>query len=1283
MPLFSRNKEHREKPARPVSTNLSSVHQSTERQPAQIPRWQADWNSAIVHPDEVQELIHACTAELKTRAEGLDAPFFLLPFRLHGDSGGARSFIHHFYKQNAQGLDNYRGDGLRRELRLVEPSVLCSILKWCWSRIPAGVVSWPVYEGFRIGEEESGMARNAFDTFVPIAAPSPARQRIIYDFFDLLAVIAAHGKNNGLTGRKLSRLAGWWAFEHSDRGNGFQGGYESWSSAADAASHMFFAYLRSLAPDPSAAVVLIDRIPRSLQSLLATTEYPPAAPSLLRRSTHRVVMLVDAVSPTPFSLLRRAKHFDYPSRDELLNSYAEFADPVDALTDECRRVLDAIAATNSSSRSRQGTNSRTGRDTWNAFESLGFGDLEQSSGALAGGLSGASQPPRLRQLGNERPQTPSWADFMSGGFADEAGIRSPPMLGLTNDRSLPPIRPGDKSFGEPAEDERVAPGELAAITQVQLDDVFWWVWMASLAAEESDQRKAVFGRCALVETTLRGGAWLIMEEQVRGASPEPAQSIFVPPKKRIFTFGKRGRTRKTKTEPQATASPPLPQTHQLERIASDSSSQRDLLPDQRSQIHAAAAALAKSQANPQPTNSGRGRFDDAASVRAGSVLGLGVMAEASPALRWARAYDEEASRTQDRSRDAPNRRVEAASPEPSIDTMNTSTERDLPVLPQEAAPERPMPQQQSNLPSLPSAPAIVETVKQDHLPPHPAFRSREGIPTATTMPNLTEAASAPTTKQTHKTPGLKKLFGRKKDPAPVLETGKILPQPSESNVHRRLSIIRKKSVAQPGEPTIEAAQVDVQGPTMPDCHDQMISPTTSSEVDRVAEHAFAGFDQEAQSQKSSNAMHDGLGDQEFITPMMEKPDPMDQRPISPVSRIEPAEPQLEQANETEFAPLVHHNEPQIAPQNETAASPHNEHMVAPQHDPVNAPRLGPDATPTSEPVAIPQQVSVTAVQHELKTSPRHEQMAMPQIQEMAMPQHQQVAANQHEQMSVSQHELPLASHDTSTAALPNDLVMMPKETSMAAPPNGTGIPGNAAQPSTSPAPISQGPSNAPSVIVPQTASVPERTSSRDTPTSEPMRGPRELLLPQSASSNTSRESASRNNPVGPRIPRKLPVQDAASRAAANQGPVSEPRGNISGNPRVGRRFPVDSTGDHRGASGKFPEPNDIASRAAKFGEPKKDYMVAPRSSSKPRQNDVSEPKMTGGDSDQSSPPVQNRWAAIRENAARRAAMAQGSPPVAREIEDGETSGEESIESRVARIKARVAELTGNMEHREV
>ena len=73
------------------------------------------------------------------------------------------------------------------------------------------------------------MSRNAFNTFIPMSTDSEARKRIIFDFFDLLAAIAARGKTNGLGGRKLSRMAGWWAFENSDNGKGFDGGYSSWA----------------------------------------------------------------------------------------------------------------------------------------------------------------------------------------------------------------------------------------------------------------------------------------------------------------------------------------------------------------------------------------------------------------------------------------------------------------------------------------------------------------------------------------------------------------------------------------------------------------------------------------------------------------------------------------------------------------------------------------------------------------------------------------------------------------------------------------------------------------------------------------------------------------------------------------------------------------------------------------------------------------------------------------------------------------------------------------------
>lgn len=74
------------------------------------------------------------------------------------------------------------------------------------------------------------MARDSFATFIPLSVETDSRTKIIFDFFDLLSAIAAHGKTNGLGGRKLSRLAGWWAFEHDDGGAGFEGGYKRWAT---------------------------------------------------------------------------------------------------------------------------------------------------------------------------------------------------------------------------------------------------------------------------------------------------------------------------------------------------------------------------------------------------------------------------------------------------------------------------------------------------------------------------------------------------------------------------------------------------------------------------------------------------------------------------------------------------------------------------------------------------------------------------------------------------------------------------------------------------------------------------------------------------------------------------------------------------------------------------------------------------------------------------------------------------------------------------------------------
>jgi hypothetical protein len=85
---------------------------------------------------------------------------------------------------------------------------------------------------------------------------------------------------------------------------------------------------------------------------------------------------------------------------------------------------------------------------------------------------------------------------------------------------------------------------------------------------------------------------------------------------------------------------------------------------------------------------------------------------------------------------------------------------------------------------------------------------------------------------------------------------------------------------------------------------------------------------------------------------------------------------------------------------------------------------------------------------------------------------------------------------------------------------------------------------------------------------------------------------------------------------------------------------------------------------------------------------VPEPVATPAPEEQPPSPAPDRWAQIRKNAAERAQRMNQQQEESRrshsqsgrtdKTDEGDTSGEETIESRVARIKARVAELTGQL-----
>ena len=230
-------------------------------------------------------------------------------------------------------------------------------------------------------------------------------------------------------------------------------------------------------------------------------------------------MTVTSVSPTPFALLRRTKNFQYGDSDPHLQELTAYDDPIKALTDECQRVLKCIANANQSNISSTKTSTSLRDAAWSRFEDVGFGASidSESEDELGLGELGSLRPNPVN-----RPTTPSWAEYMS------AGLTGPGSTSNGNGYSSPVFLPPLPAIPTSRDRHSLSAtngfardrGSLSNISMLELDDTFWWTWITSLSGEETTARKAVFGRCAVVETVIDDAKWIVIEEQVKGAAPQ-------------------------------------------------------------------------------------------------------------------------------------------------------------------------------------------------------------------------------------------------------------------------------------------------------------------------------------------------------------------------------------------------------------------------------------------------------------------------------------------------------------------------------------------------------------------------------------------------------------------------------------------------------------------------------------------------------------------------------------------------------------------------------------------
>lgn len=489
---------------------------------------------------------------------GIKAPFILLaftPYNADTKKAGKKQPFHDddvktvIERVFPKGKAPLTGAALLRVVRLVDVYTLAGVLKWCWARLPGGVVTWKTYNRYKADEERAGYKYNSFTSFIDQCVESTEHRDIVENFFLLLVSLAAAEKRNGLNGFKLARLAGTWAFElinpKKEPPSNFEQGLSCWSVAAEACYHMFLAFLRTMYPRPGEMRAV--NLPKTLESLLFKEATYPPKPDYKSRliQVPKITLSVGRLSASPFVLLQRVAKtipFDnnvkFGNEDDFATLYYLFSDInqiENHMSPESKRILEEITKENCIFSDHK----LNIKDTPSLpFDVRAKTWSKSYNHAYINAVTGEPTRPLTNYVYEDHQREMIMRSAMPKQERAPLPYPDSPTLGKRGETKpkIGTLREYDYYYKmstkdpkyqnqETEKDRHISTDNLATctLTTINIDDFFVWVWMSSLSQEQTEVTKALFGRSVIVELQLYDGEagrrWVVVEEIL---NPKPA-----------------------------------------------------------------------------------------------------------------------------------------------------------------------------------------------------------------------------------------------------------------------------------------------------------------------------------------------------------------------------------------------------------------------------------------------------------------------------------------------------------------------------------------------------------------------------------------------------------------------------------------------------------------------------------------------------------------------------------------------------------------------------------------